>query len=110
MKNKSAFHLGFVCLVPLEQDHLSHTPRCKKARTRTTTLTLPPPSILASIGTVPSRDLSEGVEADEYTMRDSEAADGEGINLASRAIMYSVSLILRMLSSRRRRRMCHIKC
>lgn len=86
-------------------------PRSRKARNRTTTLTLPPRSILDIAGMVvtsTSRDRSEGVEAEDAMKRTSGAGDGEGINLSSRAIVRNVSKMLWKLSWRRRRRMCYI--
>jgi hypothetical protein len=87
-----------------------YVPRCKKARTRTTTLTLPPRSILEITGiVVTSRDRSEGVEAEDAMALASEAGDGEeGISLSSRAIVRNVSKMLWKQSWRRRRRMCYI--
>lgn len=85
---------------------------CRKALTRTTTRTLPPPSILESIGKVPSRDLSDGVEADERTTCwEGESGPGElaGISRASRAIVRNVSRASWYESRERSRRMCHIR-
>jgi hypothetical protein len=56
-------------------------------------LTFPPPSILAGIDKAASRDRSEGVEAEEWTLpsqKELEEEAAEGINLESKAIFVSV--------------------
>lgn len=60
--------LGRVSVVRIDGENSNNSgvlPLLRKALTRTTTLTFPPPSSLAGIDEAASRERSEGVEAEE---------------------------------------------
>ena len=80
-------------------------PLCRNARTRTTTLTFPPPSILAGTGVDASRERSDGVEADDATRPEAHEVEDEGMSRASRAISSRGSWMSWTLSRSRLRRL-----